>query len=156
MVLCRTDDLYRRQRLASSLPRCLRRYVPMRGHSQVYNFHYVLAIGQMDTSRHRCRQARSDRIQKIISYNKSSAVVAPAVEQVPQLYSPAASVTAKRSSEDHLIAFGVGFAVVFGYRRVLPRFCEAGSYIRYASLGGEYNITATMGAISLLLATISR
>ena len=72
--------------------------------------------------------------------------MAPAVEQVPQLYSPAASVTARRSSEDHFIAFGVGFAVVFGYRRVLPRFCEAGSYIRYASLGGEYNITATIGS----------
>ena len=36
-----------------------------------------------------------------------------------QLYSPAASVTARRSSEDHLVAFGVGFAVIFGYRRVV-------------------------------------
>ena len=68
-----------------------------------------------------------------------------------------ASVTARRSSEDHLVAFGVGFAA-------LPRFCEAGSYIRLTPSGIRYasfmankislkpqgfNITVAIAIISL-------
>ena len=63
------------------------------------------------------------------STKKRTSLVAPAVEQVPQLYSPLASSIASQ-----------------WYSAIAECFSRRRRAIRYASLGGEYNITATIGS----------
>ena len=60
---------------------------------------------------------------------KRTSLVAPDVEQVPQLYSPLASSIASQ-----------------WYSAIAECFSRRRRAIRYASLGGEYNITATIGS----------